>query len=466
MAASNVSFTGISSLSDDTFSNLGFNTCSSEISAQAASSVSPYGNGYSSLIPNNELLYFSGTANKYYDTPLTSSKTSSSYYSKATTASSGAMATRSVAFDPLGSGQDEYVAMVSATVSSKNVTTITLTIIPPSGNSVSKKIVDLPFYVFPENAGAYLSVVAGNFDGDSYGKDEIAIYAPFSGSTSSGSIEIYSVTKSSSKLSINSVKSLNLRDQSSWYFYDDDTLTVTPADGYGLEKLTVTSEDGGTLTLTYVSSGVYTFDMPSSDVTVAAVFSSGHDCSSALLNDIDAEAWYHEYIDYVVDNGLMTGTSATTFEPDTATTRGMIATMLHRLESEPTASAAHSFGDVASASYYEQSIAWAEENGIVQGYGDGTFRPDDAITREQLAAILYRYAQYKGYDVSIGEDTNILSYNDAAEISEYAVPALQWAVGAGLIEGTATATLAPQQSATRAQVAAILMRFIESVFAD
>ncbi|MCC8080270.1 MAG: hypothetical protein LIO57_09520 [Oscillospiraceae bacterium] len=183
------------------------------------------------MVANNELLYFNSSANKFYDTPLTSSKTSSSYYSKATTASSGAMATRSVAFDPLGSGQDEYVAMVSATVSSKNVTTITLTIIPPSGNSVSKKIVDLPFYVFPENAGAYLSVVAGNFDGDSYGKDEIAIYAPFSGSTSSGSVEIYSVKKSGSNLSINSVKSLNLRDQSSWYFYDNTSLASNIKDG-------------------------------------------------------------------------------------------------------------------------------------------------------------------------------------------------------------------------------------------
>lgn len=106
---------------------------------------------------------------------------------------------------------------------------------------------------------------------------------------------------------------------------------------------------------------------------------------------------------------------------------------------------------------------WAAENSIVNGYGNSLFGPDDLITREQMAAILWRYAKYAGYDVSIGEDTNILSYDDALSVSEYAVPAMQWACGDGIINGTSATTLSPQGNATRAQVAAILHRFCEKL---
>ena len=123
----------------------------------------------------------------------------------------------------------------------------------------------------------------------------------------------------------------------------------------------------------------------------------------------------------------------------------------------------NAFTDVAAGSWYADAIDWAAENGIVEGYGDGTFFPDNDITREQMATILYRYAQYMDVDVSVGEDTNILSYADFDEISEYAIPAMQWACGAGVITGVTEDTLVPQGTATRAQVSTILMRYCETV---
>ena len=138
----------------------------------------------------------------------------------------------------------------------------------------------------------------------------------------------------------------------------------------------------------------------------------------------------------------------------------MIVTMLYRLENEPTAASA-GFTDVAAGQWYTDAVNWAAANNIVNGYGDSQFGPTDTITREQMAAILYRYAQYKGYDVTAS--ANLSAYTDAASVSSYAVSAMQWAVGEGLINGVTNTTLVPGGSATRAQVAAILMRFCENV---
>ena len=159
----------------------------------------------------------------------------------------------------------------------------------------------------------------------------------------------------------------------------------------------------------------------------------------------------------------MQGVSADLFASGATTTRGMIVTILYRMEGEPAVSGTASFKDVADGMYYSKAVAWAAANGIVKGYSDGTFQPDQTIIREQMAAILYRYAQYKGYDVSVGENTNILSYTDVSQVSEYAIPAFQWAVGAGIINGTSASTLSPKGSATRGQVAAILHRYCEQI---
>ena len=180
------------------------------------------------------------------------------------------------------------------------------------------------------------------------------------------------------------------------------------------------------------------------------------------FTDVSENDWFYEDVALCNLLDLMKGTSDTTFCPNATTTRGMIVTILYRLEGEPTVSGINHFTDVASGKYYTNAITWAAENQIVGGYGGGLFGPEDAITREQLATILYNYAKYKTYDVSVGEDTNILSYNDAFDISEYAIPAMQWACGAGIIQGDA-GNLMPKDGATRAQAAAMLIRFLNAV---
>lgn len=187
--------------------------------------------------------------------------------------------------------------------------------------------------------------------------------------------------------------------------------------------------------------------------------------STLPFTDVKSSDWFYDGVKYVYENGLMSGTGTATFSPNTATTRGMIVTILHRMEGEPTA-AGEAFTDVEAGQYYAAAVAWASANGIVGGYGDGTFGPNDPITREQLAAILYRYAQFKGMDVSVGENTNILSYTDFDQLSEWAIPAMQWACGAGLISGVGGGALDPQGHATRAQIATILMRFLEPEAAE
>ena len=159
----------------------------------------------------------------------------------------------------------------------------------------------------------------------------------------------------------------------------------------------------------------------------------------------------------------MNGTGDHTFSPNGTTTRGMIVTILYRMEGEPAVTGTGGFADVPEGQWYTDAVIWAAANDIVTGYGDGRFGPDDPITREQMSAILFRYAQYKAYDVSVGEDTNILSYLDVADVSEYAISAFQWACGSGVIHGVTDATLVPQGTATRAQVATMLMRFCETV---
>ena len=237
------------------------------------------------------------------------------------------------------------------------------------------------------------------------------------------------------------------------------TITVTPNEGYVLGTLTATDANGDTISLSNEGDGKYTFTMPASRVTVSATFVAESE-QELPFTDVASSEWYYEAVQYVYNNELMNGMSATTFEPNSTTTRGMIVTMLYRLENEPTAASA-GFSDVAEGQWYTDAVNWAAANNIVNGYGDDQFGPTDTITREQMMAILYRYAQYKGYDVTASADLS--AYTDAANISSYAVSAMQWAVGEGLINGITDTTLVPGGSATRAQVAAILMRFCENV---
>ena len=238
------------------------------------------------------------------------------------------------------------------------------------------------------------------------------------------------------------------------------TITVTPDDGYELDTLTVTDADGNNIRLTDAGDGKYTFTMPDSRVTVTATFTEIGAVDSFPFNDVSSSAWYREAVEYVYENGMMNGTSDTAFSPNATTTRAMIVTILHRLENEPSASAS-SFTDVVAGSYYENAVNWAAANGIVNGVSETSFAPNTAITREQMAAILYRYAQFKGYDVTASNDLS--SYTDASQISAYATTAMQWANAEGLITGNTSTTLNPQGNATRAEVATILMRFCENI---
>lgn len=183
--------------------------------------------------------------------------------------------------------------------------------------------------------------------------------------------------------------------------------------------------------------------------------------------DAAPTAWYHDGVHYCIEKGLMHGISADKLLPDGSVTRAQLAAILWRLEGNPAPVSAAGFSDVADGAWYAGAVRWAADSGVVKGYADGRFRPNDAVTREQMATLLYRFAGYKGYDVSIGGDTNILRFTDGAAVSGYAVPAMRWACGSGMVCGIAQKggmLLAPRDTTTRAQAATLIMRF-QSAFA-
>ena len=175
--------------------------------------------------------------------------------------------------------------------------------------------------------------------------------------------------------------------------------------------------------------------------------------------DVSRTDWFYYDVRYVCENGLMNGTSRNRFSPYGTATRGMLVTILYRMENEPRCFGSAAFSDVKPSAYYEKAVIWASQNGIVSGYTDGTFRPDAPVTREQLASILYRYTRYRGQDVSAGETTSFTGYGDAQTVSNYALPAMRWACGTGILQG-ANGKLNPSGLATRAQLAAMLHRYL------
>lgn len=246
------------------------------------------------------------------------------------------------------------------------------------------------------------------------------------------------------------------------------TVTVEPDRGYLLDSLSVTTRDGQDVELTEVNETRFTFRMPGSNVSVKAGFvleeappaDKEPEPAPLPFSDVAEDDWYFEYVQYVYQRQMMSGTAPDMFSPNLTTTRGMIVTVLHRLEGTP-AAVPSSFPDVPDGEYYSAGVAWAAANGIVLGYDTGLFGPYREITREQLATILYRYAQSKGYDTSARG--SVAQFTDGGSVSDYATEAMSWAVGSGLISGMGDSILDPGGSATRAQVAAILKRFCESV---
>lgn len=235
------------------------------------------------------------------------------------------------------------------------------------------------------------------------------------------------------------------------------TLSVSPDAGYTLETIAARDSRGGEVPLTRDGLNRYTFPMPLLDVEVTASFVPGGELA---FQDVRPGDWCYDAVRWAFETGLMNGTSVTTFTPNTPTTRGQIVAILYRLEGSP-AMGANRFSDVAPGAYYAAAVSWASANGIVNGYSDGTFRPNNLITREQLAAFLYRYASQKGRDVSDRAELGV--FTDAGQIASYAVEPLRWAVAAGMVNGVAADTLSPGGNASRAQVAVILSRFAQNV---
>ncbi|MBC8537174.1 S-layer homology domain-containing protein [Clostridiales bacterium BX7] len=238
------------------------------------------------------------------------------------------------------------------------------------------------------------------------------------------------------------------------------TLTVTPDQGYFLKSISAVDGAGTTLSLTELDGGKYTFTMPGSAVTVKAVFAPDGSATGLPFADVRENDWYLGAVRYVYEAGMMNGVAADAFAPNATLTRGMIAQVLYNLESRPAVTGS-AFDDVAAGAWYASAVNWAASKQIVGGYGGGLFGPEDSITREQMAATLLRYAGYKGYDVSQRGDLS--AFADGAETSAWAVESMQWAVGTGLLSGRENAVLDPTGTATRAEVAQILMNFCEKI---
>jgi uncharacterized repeat protein (TIGR02543 family) len=248
---------------------------------------------------------------------------------------------------------------------------------------------------------------------------------------------------------------------------DNVNFEVKPDFGYKVDKVIVTDNYGNKLDIAENDDGTYSFVMPSSKVNIKVEFirfqsadncELGQTCPMYPFNDLDVSKWYHDGVHYCLENGLMAGTSEKEFDPNGITTRGMIATIIYRLEGTPETLNNDVFTDVGQDTYYADAIAWAEANDIIEGYGNGKFGPEDMITREQMVAIMYRYAEYKGFGVNF--DFNVDNYDDVDLISDYALPAVKWAVGNNLIVGD-DGNIMPAEGTERCQVAAILMRFCE-----
>lgn len=235
-------------------------------------------------------------------------------------------------------------------------------------------------------------------------------------------------------------------------------ITVDPDVGYRLYNLTVTRPSGNTVKVEHVRDNVYRFSMPGVRVTVDAEFIR----TVTPFTDVRLADWFYEYVSFAYRYGLMEGINSYQFAPDATATRAMVVQILYRMSGEPAVSYGSGFTDVASNAWYADAIAWAARNNIVNGTSAATFDPNAPVTREQFATMLYRYARYRGFNTSL--TANILSYYDVNQVSEYAFEALQWACAEGIVNGTSTGYLTPQGNATRAQLAAMLMRFCNEYF--
>lgn len=259
---------------------------------------------------------------------------------------------------------------------------------------------------------------------------------------------------------VDTAKNGTLKADTTWAAYGQKVyVTATPDKGYELSSLFVKTARGEQLKVYEAKKAdTYYFYMPDEYVTVSAWFAP--EASALPFADVSYTNWYYDAVKFVYDKGIMDGVSYYRFAPDATITRGMVVTMLWRMAGEPYESSA-GFTDVASGRYYSTAVAWAAKNGIVEGMTSSTFAPDQAITREQLASILYRYARWLGFS---GTGTDISGYTDAGKVSGYAYDAMCWAVKTGVVTGTSAKVLDPQGTATRAAAAQMFMNFYNYIY--
>lgn len=236
------------------------------------------------------------------------------------------------------------------------------------------------------------------------------------------------------------------------------TITVKPADGYELKSITGSAPSLGIIPMTTVQDKkVYSFSMVSDDVAIDLQFIR----SDHIFKDVSEQTWYYEPVKYVVEKGYMAGTGYQEFSPNMSVTRAMVAQILYAIEGKPAFSGSSAFDDIRSEDWYYNAVNWAAKNNLVAGYGNRQFGPNNPVSREQLAAILYRYTEFKKYDTS--PTTELSKFNDAGAISNWATKSMKWAVASELISGVGNNTIAPLRTASRAQLATILRAYDQKV---
>lgn len=263
-----------------------------------------------------------------------------------------------------------------------------------------------------------------------------------------------------------------------WAYEDDKiTLTITPDDGYEVDKIEIVDDEGDKIDAKKVDDedNKYTFRMANCDVTVTVTFKEegkttedtdkeegkdDEETTELNFTDVKESDWFFKGVEYVVDKGIMSGVSENEFAPSGKLTRAMLVQMLYNMESRPACDAENAFMDVPVGQWYTDAVIWANDAKIVSGMGEGLFAPNMEITREQMVAMLYNYAKYRGYDVTASADLS--AFADTASVSTWAQPAMQWAVAEGYISGMGDSQLAPQGTATRAEIASVIMRFMEA----
>ncbi len=344
---------------------------------------------------------------------------------------------------------------IRATIEAGDITKKDVNTVLPFGNTVAYititgaallEALEASTYAAPDALGGFPQVSGINFTVNTMKKFDAGDL--YEGST-------YSKPNSINRVTIDSVNGKAF-DPAATYAIVTNDFTAAGGDTYYAFSVATVVDTGAPLDevvmayITEVLGGVVTAEKYGE--TAGRITIKGY-------SDVSGQNWFYDAAVYATEKGLIDGLTETTFGPSENMTRAGLVTALYRLAGSPEVTAENPFSDVADDAAYKNAVIWANENGVVTGKTETTFDPNGSILRQEIAALLYRYVSGQGYDVSIGEKTNILSYTDAQTISEYAIPAIQWMCGVGLFQGNADGSIQPKATATRAQVATILMRF-------